>query len=115
VNFPDIAKVLTAAGAPPTRTGTSPYTVPAIVDGEKVISDSRKIAEYLERSYPERPVPLQGGAQESAINAFVTVLRPLVVPHVVNHLDERSAAYYIETRRVMLGMLFSRFIAVHRY
>ncbi|KAJ7692823.1 hypothetical protein B0H14DRAFT_3046237 [Mycena olivaceomarginata] len=85
VNFPDIAKVLTAAGAPPTRTGTAPYTVPAIVDGEKAISDSRKIAEYLERSYPDTTGPSSGGAQESAINAFA------------------ARAYYIETRRVMLG------------
>ncbi|KAF8190222.1 hypothetical protein K438DRAFT_1592458, partial [Mycena galopus ATCC 62051] len=103
VNFPDIETVLTAAGAPPTSHAAPKYTLPAIIDGETALSDSRVIAEYLDRTYPTRPVPLLGMEQETAVESVLRLLSPLVVPNVVNHLEERDAAYYVQSRRKMFG------------
>ncbi|KAJ7314613.1 hypothetical protein DFH08DRAFT_1087194 [Mycena albidolilacea] len=101
VHFPDIGTVLAAAGAPPTRQVAPLYTVPAIIDGDKAISDSRLIAGHIERTYPARPVPLQGDAQQLAVRNVEFLFYPLIVPNTMNHLDERDAAYFIQTRRVM--------------
>ncbi|KAK7055744.1 thioredoxin-like protein [Favolaschia claudopus] len=103
VHFPDIRTVLPAAGAPPTSTTPLKYTVPAIIDDDKVISDSRLIAEYLENTYTQRPIPLLGAAEQEAMQAVVTPLRPLVIPSIVNILDERDTVYFVETRRAMFG------------
>lgn len=44
-------------------------TVPIIRDGDTVVRDSWQIAEYLERSYPQRP-SLFGGGQGPALSQF---------------------------------------------
>ena len=44
--------------------------VPVLVDGEKVVSDSWTIANYLEDTYPDRP-SLFGGAGGRALARFV--------------------------------------------
>ncbi|KAJ7140687.1 glutathione S-transferase [Mycena epipterygia] len=113
--FVDIGPVLAAAGAPPTRTTAPQYTVPAIIDGETVIADSRVIAEYLERTYPTPAVPLQGSAEQRAILEHVTThLRPLAVPGVLNLLDERDKAYFVQSRREMLGMELDKLCPLDR-
>ncbi|KAJ7141528.1 hypothetical protein C8R46DRAFT_1013372 [Mycena filopes] len=102
VGFADVGTVLAAAGAPPTRRTAPLYTVPAIIDGQTAISDSRPIAEYLERTYPARPVRFLGKAQKAALDANVVwPVVPLIVPNVVNILDDRDAAYYVKSRREM--------------
>jgi glutathione S-transferase len=42
----------------------SSKTVPVLVDGDNVISDSFKIACYLEETYPDRPSLFGGNAGE---------------------------------------------------
>ncbi|KAJ7133184.1 hypothetical protein C8R44DRAFT_697872 [Mycena epipterygia] len=104
LSFPDIGPVLAAAGAPPTCNTAAPYTVPAIIDGETVIADSRVIAEYLERTYPTPTVPLQeAGERKEILEQAIAPLVPLVVPGIVNLLDERATAYFVESRREMFG------------
>ncbi|KAJ7874562.1 hypothetical protein B0H14DRAFT_2343664, partial [Mycena olivaceomarginata] len=104
VNFPDIGTILAAAGAPPTRRTGSGYTVPAILDGDKAISDSRVIAEYVESTYPARPVPLCGTMYGQAIEAnVVSPMISLIVPFIVNHLNGRDSAYYVQSRRERWG------------
>ncbi|KAJ7758280.1 hypothetical protein B0H16DRAFT_1535682 [Mycena metata] len=98
VGFADIGTVLPAAGVPPTRRSAPLYTVPAILDGERAISDSRAIAEYLERTYPARPVRLQ--AHKGVVETHILwPLVPLVVPNVVNILNERDTDYFVKSRR----------------
>jgi hypothetical protein len=69
VEFADIASTMQAIGAAPTPSaipgGPPRYTVPAIYDPntECTVTDSFKIAQYLDRQYPERPV-IPAGTEE---------------------------------------------------
>ncbi|KAJ7264054.1 hypothetical protein B0H12DRAFT_1068853 [Mycena haematopus] len=104
IPFSQIGAVLTAAGVPPTQSTTPKYTVPAIIDGANIVADSRVIAEYIERTYTERPVPILGGDHKKAIQDAATVLRPLVVPNVVTYLEGPDAAYFTASRREIFGV-----------
>ena len=68
-------------------------TVPVIKDGETVVRDSWKIAEYLEEKYSDRP-PLFGGAIGRGVtqtfNTWVDrVLIAMTMPVIVCDLHER--------------------------
>jgi glutathione S-transferase len=85
-------------------------SVPVLVDGETVVHDSWEIAEYLDETYPQRP--LFACAQARAAGLFIKhwteqVLQPailrVIVADVVVHLHERDRAYYRETRERRLG------------
>ena len=85
--------------------------VPVIVDGDKWIADSWKIALYLDETYPQRPL-MDGDAVRSLCN-FVNswcdmslnkALRPLALLQVVAILQDRDADYFRESREAMLGM-----------
>jgi glutathione S-transferase len=70
-------------------------TVPIIKDGETVVRDSWKIAEYLEERYPEKP--LFGGAighgVTQTLNTWVDrVLVAMAMPVIVADLHERIDA-----------------------
>lgn len=61
--------------------------VPILVDGDQVVSDSWVIAEYLERTWPDRP-SLFGGATGMGLSRFVNsyvdrTLIPQLVPLVM--------------------------------
>ena len=67
-------------------------TVPIIKDGETIVRDSWKIAEYLEDKYPDKP--LFGGAigrgVTQALNTWVDrALIPAMMPVIVADLYER--------------------------
>lgn len=75
--------------------------VPILKDGETVVSDSWKIAEYLEDAYPER-ASLFGGATGRALTRFVnnTVDRqlipkfvPMTMRDVTEIVDDADAAH----------------------
>jgi glutathione S-transferase len=85
-------------------------SVPVLVDGETVVHDSWAIAEYLDKTYPQRP--LFACAQARAAGLFIKhwteqVLQPLVlrliVADIIVHLHEKDRAYYRETREHRLG------------
>jgi glutathione S-transferase len=85
--------------------------VPVIIDGETVVADSWKIAEYLDERYPDRPA-LMGDAYARAharfINAWVdTVLSPAVAPMVIldiwRGLTPTDQAYFRTSREQRLG------------
>jgi glutathione S-transferase len=75
--------------------------VPILVSGSDVISDSWKIAEYLEAAYPDAPSLFGGEIGRSTtrfINAWVDrQLIPLAVPmlmvNVVDRVDDEDAAH----------------------
>lgn len=86
-------------------------TVPTLVDGATVISDSFAIARYLEEAYPDRP-SLFGGrvglAHARLINAWVdSAVQPLMVPLIVRDiwaaLLPRDQDYFRTTREARLG------------
>src|SRR5271169_3778318 len=52
--------------------------VPVLLDGDKVISDSWTIAEYLEDTYPDRP-SLFGSAQARPVTRFINSWADIVV------------------------------------
>jgi glutathione S-transferase len=75
--------------------------VPIIQDGETVVSDSWKIAEYLEKQYPDAP-SLFGGAigmgTSRLINAWTDrqllgTLAAAIAPEIVQIVDEGDSAH----------------------
>jgi glutathione S-transferase len=86
--------------------------VPVLVDGNTTVSDSWKIACYLEQSYPDRP-SLFGGKEARALTRFIdlwatqTLFPPLVrmvLVDVLEHLDNEDANYIRQSREQQLGM-----------
>jgi glutathione S-transferase len=85
--------------------------VPVLVDGETVVFESTRIAEYLEAKFTDRP-SLFGGPAAQAITRFVTAWTDLslvpalvrcYVSDIVRHLDEQDVAYFRETREARFG------------
>lgn len=86
--------------------------VPVLIDGERWVSDSWAIAEYLEQQYPEAP-SLFGSPEGHALARFVNqwtndVLHPamarVLLPEIYAVLDERDQAYFRSTREAAFGM-----------
>jgi glutathione S-transferase len=85
--------------------------VPVIVDRGKTVFDSWTIADYLDATYPDRP--LLAGPGERALAKFVsawteTVLHGgvarLVVADVWAHLHKKDQPYFRESREARFGM-----------
>lgn len=107
IGFPDIAAVLSTAGAPPTRTSDPKYSVPAIIDGDTVLSDSAVIADYLEKTHPEPTIYPHGREAQmrwaDAIMESLSPLVPIVVPATTRILPEADADYFVKTRKLIFG------------
>lgn len=89
----------------------SSSTVPVLVDGGHTVSDSWKIAAYLEQAYPSRPA-LFGGSDSQALTYFfshwaVRTLHPLVMRAIVldlyGQLHEKDRAYFRQSREKRFG------------
>lgn len=86
--------------------------VPVLRDGNRVVTDSWSIAEYLEDTYPERP-SLFGGAAGRAharfINAWVdntligTIAR-LIVRDLLDVVAPQDRSYFRESREARFGV-----------
>ncbi|KAG7094541.1 hypothetical protein E1B28_005369 [Marasmius oreades] len=69
INLDKIESTAKSIGAPPTRTnpkdGTPKYTIPIIQDSEtgQVVSDSLRIIEYLDGTYPDTPKVMPPGTR----------------------------------------------------
>lgn len=88
--------------------------VPVLVDGDTVVCDSQKIAEYLEATYPDAP-SLFGDAQTKALTMFIrrwtegvlqASLVRLLVPDIYRLLDPKDQPYFRESRESKLGASF---------
>lgn len=84
--------------------------VPVIRDGERVVSDSWAIAEYLEDGYPDRPALFPGGdrSQTLFVKHWVErVIHPLVARMIVADLPailhDCDVAYFVTSRESRLG------------
>ncbi|KAJ7574797.1 hypothetical protein C8J56DRAFT_802519 [Mycena floridula] len=109
VEFPDVEATLRSLGAAPSTVrsdGRPVYTLPVIVDptrnplAPEVLSNTNNIAEYLESSYPARPVFPPGSRALDPLfvhyvqEVFVKPLLPIMVPLSVQRLDNRSLNHF---------------------
>lgn len=93
----------------PAAGGDSWSTVPTIDDGGKIVTDSWRIARYLDETYPG-PVPLIGESAGaiSFVNHWTnTVLHPgvitLILSDIFEKLDPVDHAYFRESREKRFG------------
>lgn len=86
--------------------------VPVIRDGDRVVSDSGAIADYLETRYPDRP-SLFGGPGGRALTQFVAdwteiVLHAAIIRFVVldiwRHVAAEDREYFRRSREERFGM-----------
>lgn len=99
----------TSFTAIPRLYGGEHKTVPILADGERVIGDSWAIADYLDRTYPERP--LFASARERAYCKFTEAwmfaavtptLFPMLVLDIHDHTLAEDRAYFRESREKRL-------------
>jgi glutathione S-transferase len=86
--------------------------VPVLLDGDKIVSDSWAIAEYLEETYPDRP-SLYGGAEAQQVTRFINcwadtvvngALVRLLLTDIYVLLHEKDRLYFRESREKRFGM-----------
>lgn len=109
VEFPDVEATLRSVGALPSAVrsdGRPLYTLPVIVDplrspmAPEVLSNTNKIAEYLESTYPARPVFPEGSRALQTLfvhyiqEVFARPLLPIMVPLSHQRLPERSQSHF---------------------
>jgi glutathione S-transferase len=88
-------------------------TVPVLVDGETVVADSWRIANYLEDDYPDRPSLFGGDAGRSLARYFNNWCGLWLTPEIARfilfdmlaHIDEEDRAYIRRTRERRFGPL----------
>ncbi|THU90805.1 hypothetical protein K435DRAFT_249049 [Dendrothele bispora CBS 962.96] len=112
VEYPDVASTLKAAGIAPHPTTRKPdgspmYTLPVIVDPNTgtSVSDSLLIADYLDKTYPDKPILIPAGTR-ALHEAFLDALTPNFYPtmrfsmlKICEILNPRSEAYIREARK----------------
>jgi glutathione S-transferase len=95
--------------------------VPVLVDDSVAVSDSWRIAEYLETHFPHRP-SLAGEGNTLAACAFVNhwadatllpVLARVIIPDVFQVLHPKDRQYFRSSREARLGMAIEE-LATHR-
>jgi glutathione S-transferase len=103
--------VPTSFTAIPAVEGGASTIIPVIRDGDVVVSDSFAIAEYLERTYPDRPT-LFGGEGGRASARFVeaysnTMLHPFIAvcaaPDIHDMLYPADQTYFRQSREKRFG------------
>ncbi|CAE6500587.1 unnamed protein product [Rhizoctonia solani] len=119
ISFPEIESRMAELGVHPISDTFPRYTLPVIADPSSgpddtptYVSDSFKIAIYLDEHYPSRPIFPTGtrATQNLLMNShFLTItytlLIPLVAPSLPTILDTRSVEYFAETRGMLLRPL----------
>ncbi|KAI3622514.1 hypothetical protein WG66_015642 [Moniliophthora roreri] len=109
IEFPDIESTCKKLGVSPTKTrrhGSPWYTLPVIYDPSTgvALADSLRIAEYLEKQYPDKPSLIPGGtlALHAAFDhAFLKKLGSafqLLLPKLPGILNPVSAEFVTRTR-----------------
>ncbi|KAI0072492.1 hypothetical protein K474DRAFT_374277 [Panus rudis PR-1116 ss-1] len=109
VELSDVESTLRSIGAPPTsvRSDSRPvYTLPVIYDPLRsrsrpaILSNAHTIAEYLESTYPARPVFPEGSRALQTLfvhhiqDVFAKPLLPILVPLSHQRLPERSQVHF---------------------
>ncbi|TCH97548.1 glutathione S-transferase family protein [Roseococcus sp. SYP-B2431] len=85
-------------------------TVPVLIDGDHAVADSWAIAEYLDRTYPDRPALFPGPpaalrfAASWADRVLNAGLAKLIVSDIPSLLGAGERAYFVESRERRFGM-----------
>lgn len=85
-------------------------TVPILLDGEAILTDSWDIAVHLDRAYPTAPALFHGPPETYRfIGAWTDMVlhlavAKLIVSDIVPLLDATDAAYFTESREKRFGM-----------
>lgn len=108
MEYPDIARVCKEIGAEPTgtRDGEPLYTVPVIHDPTTgtTLSDSGRIAEYLDATYPDTHVLFPKGTRllqyafKDAYPSGISIVRKFTIPATYFILNTVSAEFFKRTR-----------------
>ncbi|MBW3098723.1 glutathione S-transferase family protein [Pseudohoeflea coraliihabitans] len=94
-------------------------TVPVLIDGETIVTDSFAIAEHLEAAYPDRP-SLFGGEGGRAMARFierwsqtatVAALVPIILKDVHSCVVPEDKAYFRQSREARFGMTLEEVVA----
>ena len=109
VEFPDVDATLRSIGAPPSayrNDGRPIYSLPVIVDPSRspmaptILSNANTIAEYLESTYPARPVFPEGSRALQSLfvhyvqEVFSKPLLPIMIPISHDRLPQRSQSHF---------------------
>ncbi|KIW15556.1 hypothetical protein PV08_05604 [Exophiala spinifera] len=111
--YPDLEPKFEKFGIPPNETGTK-YTAPTVKmpDGSYVV-DSRRIAEGLDRIYPDPPLHIESKYQapvEAALGNIMRCIRSVYMPLVPKmFLNPRCRDYFVATREKVVGMPLDEF------
>ncbi|KAH6610570.1 hypothetical protein Trco_000590 [Trichoderma cornu-damae] len=112
LEMPDIEPTLKELGLAPHHLASGnlrEYTVPAIrhVPTNKYIMDSLPIAQFLESTYPDPPVPLTSELGDEIVLKSRSLVGPLIQKSLmlreVGILSPRSGEYFRRTREHRLG------------
>jgi glutathione S-transferase len=112
VSYPDVRDLLKSKGVPAFEGGTKlqEYTLPAIDHDDKTIMDSLKIALYLDEQFPDTPkllpdgiLPLYRFFQTYTSKHVSGPVFPLLLPRVIDFLDDRGSEYFKRTREATFG------------
>ncbi|KAI6154078.1 hypothetical protein BKA82DRAFT_4097274 [Pisolithus tinctorius] len=120
VEYPDLAPRMKEIGAKPSKRldGTEKYTLPVLSDPNTgaLVTDSLEIAEYLEKTYLDKPI--FSNKSKGLIRAFDSVVINLLlaafkfpIVRTSEILNERSAEFYIATRETMFEEKFTELSA----
>ena len=92
--------------------------VPVLVDGDRWVSDSWTIANYLEDTYPDRP-SLFGGAAARSLTRYYSVLAdglvaaifPFIALDILDRIAAEDRDYFRASREKRVGMTLEAFVA----
>ncbi|HUC51586.1 MAG TPA: glutathione S-transferase family protein [Xanthobacteraceae bacterium] len=92
--------------------------VPVLVDGDKWISDSWTIANYLEDTYPDAPSLFGGPAARSLTryysafaDSLVAAMFPFIALDILHHVADKDRDYFRESREKRVGKTLEAFVA----
>jgi glutathione S-transferase len=91
-------------------------TVPVIRDGDTVVRDSWKIAEHLERAYPQAPSLFGGEIGRGISQAFnawvdravVPAMLQLIAPDIHERMDAADQAYFRDSMERVMKKTFEQ-------
>ncbi len=93
--------------------------VPVMIHGETTVSDSWRIALYLEETFPDRPslfgssnaVPLTHFINSWGDTTLLPALARIILVDVFDCLDDRDRAYFRQSREARFGMSLEDVVA----
>ena len=91
--------------------------VPVLVDAERTVADSWRIALYLDEAYPDRPLLMDSEQARGAILALKywcdrsvhSAVMPVIISDLFARLHAKDKAYFRESRERRLGKTLEEF------